>query len=221
MHRADRLEPLGAPSQALTNRSPPITELFPILDAALADTTIRSGEWLACKPGCHQCCIGVFPISQLDAETLRTGLAAADPAVAHRIGIRVEAARSRLSRDFPGDPATGLLFTEPHHEEAFDDFANEEPCPVLDPVTGTCDLYAFRPVQCRTFGPPVRNEDDGLGVCELCFIDAPASEVARCEMDQSWRPLEEKLSSEAEQRTGLQGPTIIAFALAQLSTRSS
>jgi Fe-S-cluster containining protein len=84
---------------------------------------------------------------------------------------------------------------------------------VLDPVTGTCDLYAFRPVQCRTFGPPVRNEDDGLGVCELCFVDAPAREVARCEMDQSWRSLEEKLISEAEQRTGLQGPTIIAFAL--------
>ena len=84
---------------------------------------------------------------------------------------------------------------------------------MLDPTTGTCDLYASRPVQCRTFGPPVRNEDDGLGVCELCFVAAPESEVLRCEMDQSWRLLEEKLIAEAEQKTGLHGPTIIAFAL--------
>ncbi|HEY1743567.1 MAG TPA: YkgJ family cysteine cluster protein [Granulicella sp.] len=192
---------------------PLIHELFPILDSALADTTARSGAWLACKPGCHQCCVGVFPISQLDAETLRAGLAAADTVTAHRIRVRAAAARERLSGDFPGDPATGLLFTDPHHEEAFDDFANDEPCPVLDPVTGTCDLYASRPVQCRTFGPPVRNEDNGLGVCELCFVAAPESEVLRCEMDQSWRPLEEKQIAEAEQRTGLHGPTIIAFAL--------
>ncbi|WP_174240723.1 YkgJ family cysteine cluster protein [Granulicella sp. S156] len=192
---------------------PLIHELFPILDAALADTTARSGAWLACKPGCHQCCVGVFPISQLDAEALRAGLAAADTVTADRIRMRAAAARERLSRDFPGDPATGLLFTQPHHEDAFDDFANDEPCPVLDPVTGTCDLYASRPVQCRTFGPPVRNEDNGLGVCELCFVGAPESEVLRSEMDQRWRPLEEKLIAEAEQRTGLRGPTIIAFAL--------
>ena len=192
---------------------PLIHELFPILDAALADTTARSGAWLACKPGCHQCCVGVFPISQLDAETLRAGLAAADTVTADHIRMRAAAARERLSGDFPGDPAIGLLFTYPHHEEAFDDFANDEPCPVLDPVTGTCDLYASRPVQCRTFGPPVRNEDNGLGVCELCFVAAPESEVLRCEMDQGWRPLEEKLIAEAEQRTGLHGPTIIAFAL--------
>ena len=192
---------------------PLIHELFPILDAALTDTTARSGAWLACKPGCHQCCVGVFPISQLDAEALRTGLAAADAVTADRIRMRAAAARERLSRNLPGDPATGLLFTQPHHEEAFEDFANDEPCPVLDPVTGTCDLYASRPVQCRTFGPPVRNEDNGLGVCELCFVAAPESEVLRCEMDQNWRPLEENLIAEAEQRTGIHGPTIIAFAL--------
>ena len=30
-----------------------------------------------------------------------------------------------------------MLFTQPHHEDAFVDFANDEPCPVLDPDTGT------------------------------------------------------------------------------------
>ncbi len=190
-------------------------ELFPLIDAALASATARSGDWLACRPGCHQCCIGVFPVSPLDAETLRTALASAEPALAGRIRTRAAASRARLTPDFPGDAATGVLFTEPHHEDAFEDFANDEPCPVLDPVTGTCDLYAARPVQCRTFGPPVRDEDDHLTVCELCFLDAPADEVARCEMDQSWRALEDAEIEAAALRTGRSGPTLIAFALAQ------
>jgi len=188
--------------------------LFPILDAALASTTERSGDWLACRPGCHQCCVGVFAISQFDAQQLREGLAMAPADVAQRVHTRAAQSRTRLLAEFPGDPATGLLFTEPQHEEAFADFANDEPCPVLDPDTGTCDLYAFRPVQCRTFGPPVRDEDDHLTVCELCFVDAPAEEVARCEMDQSWRQQEEALIENAEQQSALFGPTLVAFALA-------
>ena len=188
-------------------------DLFPILDAALASTAERSGHWLACKPGCHQCCVGVFAISQLDAHNLREALSLADPIVADRIRTRAVASRARLTPDLPGDPATGLLFTQPHHEAAFTDFANDEPCPVLDPATGTCDLYASRPVPCRTFGPPVRDEDGHLTVCELCFVDAPEQEVERCEMDQTWRPLEDELITAAEQSSGLHGPTLIAFAL--------
>ena len=186
-----------------------VKELFPIIDAALADSAARSGEWLACRPGCHQCCIGVFAVTSLDVATLREGLAAANPAVAARIRERSQASWRHLAQTFPGDVATGHLFTAEVHEEAFEDFANDEPCPVLDPATGTCDLYTSRPVQCRTFGPPVRDEDDHLTVCELCFVDAAAEEVARCEMDQSWRGEE----AAAIQITGDTTLTIIAFAL--------
>jgi Fe-S-cluster containining protein len=190
-----------------------MTDLFPILDAALASAVERSGPWLACKPGCHQCCVGVFAISQLDAEQLREGLKLVPPAIAERIRRRAVASQARLLPNFPGDASKGLLFTEAHHEEAFADFANDEPCPVLDPETGTCDLYAHRPVQCRTFGPPVRDADDQLTVCELCFVHAPAEEVARCEMNQDWRIQEDALIASTEQRSGLVGPTLVAFAL--------
>jgi Fe-S-cluster containining protein len=198
------------------------------IDAALASATQRSGHWLACRPGCHQCCIGVFPISPLDAETLRSALRDAPPELAARIRTRAAASRARLTPNFPGDPLTGQLFTQPHHEVAFETFADDEPCPVLDPITGTCDLYAARPIPCRTFGPPVRqfSEDttedttedtptDPLTVCELCFIEAPASEVARCELDQSWRPLEDAEIAAATARALHQGPTLIAFALTE------
>ncbi len=191
-----------------------MNELFPILDAALASAADRSGAHLACRPGCHQCCIGVFAITPLDAATLREALAGAPVDLAERIRARALASRDRLlAEGFPGDPQTGILFTEPHHEAAFEEFASDEPCPVLDPATGTCNLYAARPVQCRTFGPPVRDEGDHLAVCELCFTNASPEEVARCEMDQSWRPLEDQLIMRAEADPANAGPTLIAFAL--------
>jgi Fe-S-cluster containining protein len=191
-----------------------VNELFPIIDAALASAAMRSGAHLACRPGCHQCCIGVFAITPLDAAALREALADAPSDVAERIRTRALSSRQRLiAQGFPGDPNTGILFTQPHHEEAFQEFANDEPCPVLDPATGTCDLYASRPVQCRTFGPPVRDEDDHLTVCELCFTNASPEEVAQAEMDQSWRPLEDKLSAQSESDPANAGPTLVAFAL--------
>lgn len=190
-----------------------MNELFPIIDAALASAAQRSGAHLACRPGCHQCCIGVFAITPFDAAALRQGLAATPPDVAERIRARALASRERLLSGFPGDPNTGILFTEAHHEETFEEFANDGPCPVLDPSTGTCDLYAWRPVQCRTFGPPMRDEDGHLTVCELCFTDASPEEVAHAEMDQGWRPLEDKLIAQAESDLANAGPTLIAFAL--------
>jgi Fe-S-cluster containining protein len=191
-----------------------VNELFPIIDAALSSAAGRSGAHLACRPGCHQCCIGVFAITTLDAAVLRAAHASAPPDLAERIRTRALASRERLlAQKFPGDETTGILFTEPHQEEAFEDYANDEPCPVLDPDTGTCDLYAARPVQCRTFGPPMRDDEGHLTVCELCFTNASVEDVARCEMDQSWRPLEDQLIAEAESDSANAGPTLIAFAL--------
>jgi Fe-S-cluster containining protein len=192
---------------------PTDAELIQITDAALADSYARGGDWMACKPGCHQCCIGVFPITTLDADRLRDGLAAADPAVATRIRQRATEARTRLTENFPGNAASGELFTQPHQEEAFDDFANDEPCPVLDPVTGTCDLYAARPIPCRTFGPPMPNEEGGLAVCELCFVGAPETEVARCAVDAHFLDVETEAVAEHETHTTAHGLTLIAFAL--------
>lgn len=185
-------------------------QLIQIVDAALADVTKRSGKWLVCREGCTQCCIGVFAINQLDAARLRDGLAqleAADPKRAARIRKRAREAVARLSPIFPGNAVTGIL----HEDGDFEAFANDEPCPVLDPATGSCDLYASRPMTCRVFGPPVRS-GDGLGVCELCFQGASKTEIAACEMIPDPDDLESKLVEELERR-GIRGDTIIAFAL--------
>jgi Fe-S-cluster containining protein len=129
--------------------------LIQIVDAALAEAARKSGAWLVCRPGCCECCMGPFPISEADAVRLRHGLAdlqSRDPQRAARI-------RSRSREWAEGD---------------------DEPCPVLDPDTGTCDLYAARPLTCRTFGPPVRCASGALAVCELCFDGATEEEITAC-----------------------------------------
>jgi Fe-S-cluster containining protein len=189
-------------------------ELVQIVDAATADATRRAGAWLKCAPGCTQCCIGVFAISQLDAARLRQGLQAlqeTDPARALAVTQRSQQAVRRLSEQFPGDPQTGIL--DPGQAEQFEDFANDEPCPALDPATGLCDLYAARPMTCRVFGPPLRT-DQGLGVCELCFVGATTEEIAAAELHLDWEALETVLNADAEVQNGLTGETIVAWALA-------
>lgn len=190
--------------------------LIQIVDSALADVTHRSGEWLVCRPGCTQCCIGAFPINQLDAMRLRRGLAELEssaPVRAEAVRARARDAIARLSQEFPGDPVSGLLDEGDEASRRFSDFANDEPCPALDPATGNCELYASRPMTCRVFGPPVRSED-GLGVCELCFHGATDKEIAACEMKPDPDDLESALLEKVEKSTGTRGNTIVAFSLA-------
>src|SRR6266446_6595322 len=117
--------------------------LIQIVDAALADAAGRSGEWLVCRPGCTQCCVGVFVINQLDAVRLQQGLAEleqTDAARAGRIRLRARDSVQRLSAEFPGDAKTGVLYDGMQAAERFASFANAEVCPVLEPEPGLWDL---------------------------------------------------------------------------------
>ena len=192
-------------------------KLVQILDAALASAERRSGEWLICKPGCTPCCIGVFAIDQLDALRLKAGLVeleAADPHRALRVRERARQSMARIGPEFPGDVRTGVLGDDDQAAANFEEFANFEPCPALDPERGTCDLYQWRPITCQVFGPPVRS-DGGLGVCELCYHEASADEIESCEMNlDEANPLQAELVAELE-KSGNAGRTIVAFALGE------
>jgi Fe-S-cluster containining protein len=191
-------------------------QLIQIVDTAVTDAYHRGGHHLVCHPGCSQCCIGVFPIAHQDGDRLREGLEAltqTDPEKAARIHARVADSLTRLDPWFPGNIATGILNEDYEAAILFEEFANDEPCPVLDPTTGTCDLYEHRPILCRTFGPPMRTEEGNLATCELCFITASTEEIARCELDPTI-PEQEARSNEAyDATTGCHGQTLIAYAL--------
>lgn len=188
------------------------SKLVQIVDAALADAARRAGPWLACRPGCTQCCHGAFAINALDVARLQVGmkeLRQSRPEVAKSVEQRAEAWIAEYGPQFPGDPATGVLGTSEEDEARFEEFANDAPCPALNPETGLCDLYEWRPMTCRVFGPPVRVADgEALACCELCFVGASENEIARCEM-QVPHQLEHQLMEE----TGAAGETVVAFAL--------
>jgi Fe-S-cluster containining protein len=199
-------------------------KLVQILDLALMDAGLRSGDWLVCHPGCTQCCIGAFAINQLDAERLRAGLdelTRTDPARSAALVLRVHESIERLSHNFPGDALTGLLYTSDEAQARFEEFANDEPCAVLDPATGLCDLYTHRPVACRVFGPPVRarsGTEDGLGICELCYDGATEEEIAACEMVVDPDGFQAQLLGELAKgntRSDEERLTLVAFALAR------
>ena len=187
-------------------------KLLQVMDEALADTALRAGPWLACRPGCTHCCHGAFAINSLDAARLVSGMhaiVAADPGKAEAIRTRAQAWIDQYSPDFPGDPATGNLGTSEPEQARFEDFANDAPCPALNPETGLCDVYAWRPMTCRVFGPPVRvAEGDALGCCELCFIGATDDQIAACEMH-----LPNDLEDELVKEIADPGETVVAFAL--------
>ena len=171
--------------------------LIEIVDTALAEAARRSGEWLACKIGCAECCMGPFPISPLDAERLRRGLAELerrDPRRAARVKERAAAYAAQI------EDLEELIDGETEMDD--------EPCPALDPETGACDLYAARPLTCRTFGPPVRSSGDDIGVCALCFRGATDEQIAACRVEIDIDELEAELLKRLPP-----GETVVALAL--------
>ncbi len=84
---------------------------------------------------------------------------------------------------------------------------------MLDPATGTCDLYSARPILCRTFGPPARTLDGNLAHCELCYTTATPDEIAACELDPAIPALEADSDQSFNAAHHVHGETLIAYAL--------
>jgi Fe-S-cluster containining protein len=179
------------------------------VDAAMAEAARLGGAWVVCEPGCAECCMGPFPITQLDARRLRQGLAELgrrDPVRAASVRRRSRESVARLA-DYPGDLTTGILHEDEDAEERFAALPDEEYCPALDPATLTCDLYESRPVTCRIFGPAVRSGGDVLGVCELNYQGATDQEIVACQVQVDPDGLEDELLD------GRREQTIVAFAV--------
>jgi Fe-S-cluster containining protein len=186
--------------------------LVQIVDAALADAARRAGEWLVCQVGCTQCCHGAFAINELDALRLREGietLRRTEPNLAGEIQRRARGWIADHGSKFPGNSKAGVLGRSSEELKRFEDFANDVACPALDPATGRCDVYAWRPMTCRVFGPPVRMGDgNALGHCELCFVGASKEVVAACEM-----AVPNELEAGLVDEIGVGRETVVAYAL--------
>lgn len=186
--------------------------LVQIMDDAFAEASQHAGDRLVCRQGCTQCCHGAFVVNPLDVLRLRSGmdmLRATEPALAAEVEHRAQMWVVEHEASFPGDPQTGVLGTSDFDRERFEVFANEAPCPALDTESGRCDLYAWRPLTCRIFGPPVRMGDGhALAHCELCFVGVSQEDVEACEMTVPF-----DLETELLEEIASSNETVVAFAL--------
>ena len=182
-------------------------DLLRVLEASWSRAAALAGEHLACRPGCTPCCIGPFPITSLDAERLREGLRLLAPDRRAEVLDRARADVAAMRGTFPGDRDAGVLGGDDDAIESFLSEHGERPCPVLDPASGTCVLYAHRPVSCRTFGPPTRIGGEDLPPCKLCFTTASPAEVERCRVEPDPDGIEEALLHDGTEM-------LVAFALA-------
>src|ERR1039457_6717077 len=105
----------------------------------MAEAVRLSGPWVVCEKGCAECCLGPFPITQLDAWRLRQGLAQlerSDPGRAAKVRQRAGEGVARVA-DSPGALTSGFRDEEGDGEARFAPLPDEESCPALAPATLT------------------------------------------------------------------------------------
>lgn len=145
---------------------------------------------IPCHEGCHQCCIGPFPITLLDAVELRKGIRTLPAGDRHTIELRARDQIMRMEAAFPrlaGDP---FLDSWPDSEvDALVTRFADLPCPALQP-NGTCGVYPFRPVTCRTMGMPVAAGSVVQGACAVQTF------VPVVQLSQALRMEEDRLAEE-------------------------
>ena len=197
-------------------------DLTGAVDAAIAKAARRAGDQLVCRAGCSECCIGPFPINRLDVWRLREGLQALrdnDPSRAAAVEARAREAVAAMRDGFPGDPATGLLSGDEAAEDTFFEEHSDRPCPVLDPATQTCELYAHRPLSCRTYGPPVTFNARNLPPCRLCFTTSTPEATEACRVEPDKDGLERAILDRLKRDDGETRETLIAWAVLKAEER--
>lgn len=120
-----------------------------------------------CHAGCSYCCIGPFPITQLDVSLLQEGLQRLTPDRRAHIEERAAEQVSALESAQPKLKESPYLDRWPDSD--IDRLVNEfhdSPCPALD-EDGLCTLYEHRPLICRSMGIPTEEKGVVRGACEV------------------------------------------------------
>jgi uncharacterized protein len=112
-----------------------LAELLTDIDARVHAVRVDHPDW-QCAKGCDGCCRRLAAVPRLTAaewDLLRDALAVLAAPVVGRI-------RRNMAALAEAKPTFSVV------------------CPLLDPVSGACPVYAARPVACRTYGFYVQRE---------------------------------------------------------------
>lgn len=80
---------------------------------------------------------------------------------------------------FPGDAAAGILDPDRTEEadDAYFEVLADRACPMLDLPSGSCRIYEYRPVTCRTYG--FAWSKDGAVIHPPCGLNLPGAAAER------------------------------------------
>lgn len=124
-------------------------------------------ESLPCTQGCSDCCIGLFPVTILDRREIQRGLRSL--ADEHRKRIEQTAAEQVAALTVAAPQLNTNRFIDQWTEKDIDRVSERFEawrCPALE-SDGTCGLYEFRPLVCRSMGVP---QDEGVLVSGACAV---------------------------------------------------
>lgn len=122
---------------------------------------------LPCRRGCSRCCIGPFAITILDVSDLQRGLRSLPEPTRRDITSRARSHTTAFESAYPGLKTSPFLDGWPDGEvDRLVTQFGELPCPALD-ADGSCRVYSFRPLTCRTMGIPVERDSLVEGACDV------------------------------------------------------
>jgi len=154
-------------------------EILALADAHFEKVIADQPQHLQCRVGCTLCCHGLFEIASADVAVIAEGLRSLAPERRRAMVRRAEEMIAELEHP-------NLAEASAPEKESFFDRVSEVPCPALT-AEGRCEIYASRPLVCRTFGLPLREGTRMLGeVCELNFLAATPEEMERAAWDLNW-----------------------------------
>ncbi len=124
-------------------------------------------EQVPCRRGCCRCCIGPFPVTILDQQHLHEGLARLPDAQRRAIQQTARAQVAAIEARFPRLSTSPMLDDWPDRlaEQLAEEF-QDLPCPALS-SDGSCAVYAFRPLTCRSMGIPPDRDGYVDGACDI------------------------------------------------------
>lgn len=122
---------------------------------------------LPCRRGCAHCCVGLFPVTVLDRQEIRRGLRSLPENRRRAVEQRAAEQVAAISAAAPHLPRNGCIDQCPDREiDILVARHSDLPCPALQ-ADGSCGIYDFRPLTCRSMGIPPVIDGAVQGACAV------------------------------------------------------